>query len=121
MRRGYQATITYDLQVITRYLESRSDDALVIVLGDHQPPVITSADASFDTPVHVLSRSKARLAEFARQGFIDGLSIPDDKKPALAHAGLFSLFVRAMTRYSGTPEAALPRLVPDGHILFDNP
>jgi hypothetical protein len=118
MRRGYQATIAYDLQVIERYLESREDDALVIVLGDHQPPVITSAQASFDTPVHIFSRDKARLAEFVRQGFVEGLRIPEQKPAAVAHAGLFSLLVRAMTQASGAPEQALPKLMPDGQLLF---
>ena len=118
MRRGYQATIAYDLQVIERYLESREDDALVIVLGDHQPPVITSAQASFDTPVHIFSRDKARLAEFMRQGFVEGLRIPEQKPAAVAHAGLFSLFVRAMTQASGAPDQALPKLMRDGQLLF---
>jgi hypothetical protein len=119
MRRGYQATISYDLQVIARYLESRDQDALVVILGDHQPPVITSANASFDTPVHVLSRDKGRLAEFVRQGFTPGLALADDAKSKSAHAGLFSLLVRALARGSDIPEGALPRFLPEGQPLFD--
>ena len=118
MRRGYQSTISYDLQVISRYLQGRADDALVIVLGDHQPPVITNANASFDTPVHIFSRNKARLDEFMRQGFSEGLRIPDSKPAQVAHSGLFSLFVRAMAQASGAPQKTLPEVMPEGQILF---
>jgi hypothetical protein len=118
MRRGYQGTIAYDLQVIGRYLQGRSDDALVIVLGDHQPPVITSGNASFDTPVHILSRNPKRLEEFMREGFVQGLRIPDTKGAVVAHSGLFSLFVRAMARASGAAQEALPKLMREGQILF---
>jgi hypothetical protein len=118
MRRGYQATITYDLHVITQYLEQRKDDALVIVLGDHQPPVITRANASFDTPVHVLARDASLLAELGPAGFAHGLWLPDDAPTPLSHAGLFSLLARTLAAYSGLPRETWPEVVPEGQQLL---
>jgi hypothetical protein len=121
MRHGYQATITYDLQAIMQYLEQRQDDALVVLLGDHQPPVITRANASFDTPVHVLARDPRLLEEFTRAGFQPGLWLPDDAPTPLSHAGLFSLFARVLAAYSGLPPASWPALVPEGQQLLGAP
>jgi hypothetical protein len=118
MRRGYQATIRYDLQAITQYLKQRPDDALVILLGDHQPPVITRANASFDCPIHVLARDPAMLAELERAGFSRGLWLPEDAPTPLSHAGLFSLLARVLAAYSGVPEQALPPVVPEGQQLL---
>jgi hypothetical protein len=117
LRRGYQATVTYDLNVIEQYLDQRKDDALVIIIGDHQPPVITKANASFDTPVHVLSRDPRRLAELKRQGFVSGMTIPDDSKAAITHAGLFSLFVRTLAAELSSG-SSLPRVLPEGQVIL---
>jgi hypothetical protein len=95
LRAGYQATVSYDLRLIARYLATRERDALVIVLGDHQPPVLARADQSFDTPIHVLSRAPARLAQL--RGFTPGLWLAPDAAPALHHAELWPRLVDALT------------------------
>jgi hypothetical protein len=82
LRRGYQATVSYDLRLIARYLARRERDALVIVMGDHQPPVLSRADMSFDVPVHILSRSPERLQKL--RAFESGLWI-DPATPAAMH------------------------------------
>ncbi len=115
-RSGYQATITYDLRLIARYLARRAEDALVIVLGDHQPPVISRSDASFDVPVHVLSRAPDRLEELIRQGFARGLALPPHAPPALAHAALFSLVARTLC--AGCASCTPPPLLRQGDALL---
>lgn len=115
MRRGYHETVAYDLSLIVQYLARRRDDALVIVIGDHQPPVIARDDRSFDTPVHVLSRDPRRLAPLERAGFVRGLTIAPDAPPALAHAGLFSLVVHTLTA-DACPRCAQP--LPQGATLL---
>jgi hypothetical protein len=117
MREGYRATIEYDLRLITQYLARRSRDALVVVLGDHQPPVIAPADASFDAPIHILSRSPERLQEVLRQGFVPGLEIPREAPARLAHAGLFSLLVRSLVA-SSCAECELPPWLREGAPLL---
>lgn len=73
---GYQAAIRYSLDSIGRYLAERlKDDSLIIVLGDHQPP-LTVAAASRDkmVPIHVLSRDPAVLAPFVQAGWSAGMT-----------------------------------------------
>ncbi len=117
MRAGYQATIEYDLRLIAQYLARRERDAFVIVLGDHQPPVIAREDRSFDAPVHVLARDPARLRPLLAHGFAPGLKLAPDAPPALEQAGLFSLWVHTLLA-KDCDGCALPRVLPHGNVVL---
>jgi hypothetical protein len=71
----YITSILYDFEVIRRFITTYvEDDALVIVLGDHQPvKEVTEGAASHGVPVHVLSRDKELLAPFTRRGYVPGM------------------------------------------------
>ncbi|MFI5306550.1 MAG: sulfatase-like hydrolase/transferase, partial [Polyangiales bacterium] len=102
---SYGQAISYELDVLQRFLLELPGDALVVVLGDHQPPFLAAETQSFDTPVHVLSRDPALLEELRDHGFVDGLWLGDTTATAVRHEGLFSLLVRALVRCcaQGTP------------------
>jgi hypothetical protein len=116
MREGYQATVEYDLRLIAQYLARRERDGFVIVLGDHQPPVIAREDKSFDAPVHVLSRDPTRLAPLLKHGFVPGLKLAPKAPPALDQAGLFSLWVHALLA-KDCESCALPEVLPRGNVV----
>jgi hypothetical protein len=115
----YRDTILYDLAVLERHFSTVSDDAVVIMLGDHQPPFISSETEGFDTPIHVLARDPNVLAELQAQGFTPGLRLQRGASAAVWHQGLFSLLVRALARSSGLPEAQWPAYVRKGVRLGD--
>ncbi len=94
----YTGAILYELDVVEQHLATLSDDALVIVLGDHQPPFVTSEMKSYDTPVHVLARDPALLEELRSHGFRDGLRLDANDPTATTHEGLYSLLVRGLAR-----------------------
>jgi hypothetical protein len=76
---AYLTSIDYELTVLGDYL-TRFDhgDALVIMLGDHQPNAhITGPEAPSLVPVHVISRHAEHLAPFRRMGFATGIVPPD--------------------------------------------
>lgn len=66
VRTQYRLAVEYSLRTVAAYLETYLDeDALVIVLGDHQPaPLITGEDASRDVPIHIISRDEQVLSAF---------------------------------------------------------
>jgi hypothetical protein len=72
---AYITSILYDFEVIRRFLSTYvKDDALVIVLGDHQPvSEVTENAESHGVPVHVFSRSQELLAPFRARGYVAGL------------------------------------------------
>jgi hypothetical protein len=72
---AYTSTIAYDFDVLRGYLaEFVKDDALVILLGDHQPTAAVTGDSpSFGVPIHVLSRRRTLLEPFRKRGYADGM------------------------------------------------
>lgn len=104
-RQRYVDTVAYDLKLIEQHLLHQKADELIIVMGDHQPPAVTSDGDDFDVPVHVFARDPALLAEFVDHGFTSGLGLDAKAPAAVEHAGLFSLLVRDLTRVqpSGPP------------------
>ena len=89
-----QAAIRYSLDSVSRYLAERlKDDSLIIVLGDHQPP-LTVAAASRDktVPIHVLSRDPRLLAPFAQAGWAPGMT-PAFRTPGTNMENFMGLFV----------------------------
>jgi hypothetical protein len=116
MATGYEQAISYELDVLERFLLDLHGDALVVVLGDHQPPFLAAETRSFDTPLHVLSRDPALLEELRRNGFVDGLWLGDTTRTAVHHEGLFSLLVRALVRCCGQA-AQLPPYLAQGADL----
>lgn len=101
LRDGYLATVHYDLRVIAEYLARRPDDALVVLIGDHQPPVLSRSDQSFDSPVHLLSRDPRRLQTALARGFLPGLVVDPHAAPAMSHSELFPLLVETLAAGGG--------------------
>ena len=72
---AYDHSIAYDLEVIVDYVgRFVTGDALVIVLGDHQPVAeVTRFSGSSAVPIHVFSRNPAFVAPFVARGYTPGL------------------------------------------------
>ncbi len=75
MSPSYVRTIRYNLNVLAGWLNLRSaDDAIVIAMGDHQPPAAVSGEsARWDVPVHVFAQFDGFLRPFVAAGFTPGL------------------------------------------------
>jgi hypothetical protein len=111
---AFAAAIRYDLELLTRYLEGQGGDKIVIIMGDHQPPLISGDDPSHDVVMHVLSRDPALLDEFRDTGFVDGLAIARDEPTTVGHEGMFSVIVRALVRCCAESGVQGPPYLPDG-------
>jgi hypothetical protein len=80
---AYVTSVIYDLDVLRRYLTERIDgDALIIVLGDHQPSANVTRDSpSHEVPVHVISRDRAFVQRFLAAGYVPGMRLSMDQPP----------------------------------------
>jgi hypothetical protein len=116
---AYAAAVKYDLELLTRYLEGMERDAIVIIMGDHQPPILSREDSSFDVPIHILARDPALLEEFREQGFVDGLNLNSGRATLLAHEGLFSMMARTFARCC-SDGGELPPYMPNGAPGIDD-
>lgn len=75
----YLDSVSYDLRVLADWIpRAVAGNALVIILGDHQPPALIGASsASHDVPIHILSRDPEIVRLLAGAGYVDG-AIPTD-------------------------------------------
>lgn len=102
----YLQHICYDLYVIRDYLLQQAPaGSLVLLLGDHQPPLL---DTQTNTvPFHVLSTDSTLVNRVRRHGLTDGL-VPTDGSPTLRQEGLYSLLVHLLSDAPSTAPAYRP-------------
>jgi hypothetical protein len=73
-KEAYLHSVRYDLAILEQYLEKFvSADALVILMGDHQPVFDVAAQRSHAVPVHVISKDRALTDAFAARGYVPGM------------------------------------------------
>lgn len=72
---AYLRSVRYNLAVLSGYLRQYAPpEALVLALGDHQPPaVVGGRNLPWQVPVHLFSRDPALLARFTAAGFQPGI------------------------------------------------
>ncbi len=116
IRDQYRLSIGHSLDAVSQFLADRvEDDAIVIVLGDHQAaPLITGPDASRAVPVHVFSRDPELLAPFAELGFVKGMRPPEASEAgdAVIHRmdSFREFFLRSFSAPGATASAAAGRV-----------
>ena len=92
---AYADSVGYALEWLGGYLSERRDTELVlVVLGDHQPPVGVGGERpSWEVPVHVIAKRGPLLDALAASGFAAGLA---PRRPAIGGMHeLTSVLVRA--------------------------
>ncbi|MBX7114310.1 MAG: CDP-alcohol phosphatidyltransferase family protein [Myxococcaceae bacterium] len=111
-QRLYFDTVQYEWRVLLEMIEREaSDDAIFFILGDHQPRLSCApATKSFETPVHVISKSEPFLQRFDALGFAPGLYAKPAQNTPLLHEGFFSMVVSKMTEQYGEMPAQAPSL-----------
>jgi phosphoglycerol transferase MdoB-like AlkP superfamily enzyme len=72
---SYVRALSYAYDSIAGYLKRQAArDAVVIMLGDHQPPAaVSGVGASWSVPVHVIARRPEVIEALLRAGFQRGL------------------------------------------------
>ena len=78
---AYGDSVNYALQCAFGFAQQLRRPSLVVIVGDHQPPISRSArpaDTSADVPIHVLSNRPGLLARIDELGFAAGLRLPDE-------------------------------------------
>jgi hypothetical protein len=74
MGESYAGSLVYSLDMFASYLSARADhDFVLILIGDHQPAANVSGEgASWDVPVHVITRVPEIIQSLRRRGFVAG-------------------------------------------------
>ena len=78
---SYVRAMAYEYRSLAGYLREQSDDLLMILIGDHQPPAAVSGrDAPWLVPVHVIGSRRQGLRRLHHAGFRQGL---DPRRPSI--------------------------------------
>jgi hypothetical protein len=144
LRANYFKAIDYTLNMLTDFILNHADeDAIFVLVGDHQPPRVSRRADGYETPIHIVSRDPAYINNLAQYGFVNSMEVPvaliettstqtstvqastvqtttvqsnTDQAgiPPLHHEGIYSLLVRTLVQtYGEHPEDAPPYL-PNG-------
>ena len=115
-RLNYLTAIEYELHMLTNFIQQHADeDAIFILVGDHQPPRVSRRADTYDTPIHIISRDARFIANLEPYGLVRDLMI-EDETAALRHEGLYSLLVRTLVQTYGKVPTQLPTYLPEGVI-----
>jgi len=83
VRQAYGTAVDQNLKLVGEYIARYAEDALIIVLGDHQPASVISGWApNSHVPIHVFSADSALLERLPHELFNDGM-MPDADSSAL--------------------------------------
>jgi hypothetical protein len=94
----YQNSLRYDFAALGGWLTTQmTGEALVILLGDHQPPAIDGGHPQppWTVPIHVLSRDPELVAPFLAEGYVSGL-FPTQAPP---HPGMETFLARFLAAF----------------------
>ena len=116
----YRSAIAYQWQNLGDFILStpQDEDAIFILIGDHQPPRVSRKEDGYETPIHIITRDPAFAQQFERYGFEPGMLV-SDLEADMKHEGFYSMFVRELVHAYGSSTVPLPYL-PDG-IRLDIP
>jgi hypothetical protein len=115
LRANYLNAVQYDLDMLTDFiLNHANEDAIFVLVGDHQPPAVSRRSDTYYTPVHIISRDAKYIDNLEQYGFVESMAVDDSIPSELHHAGIYSLLVRTLVQTYGTLPSFAPPYLPDG-------
>ncbi len=106
LEKPFLEAVAYDLDVLGDFVTTRiSGGALVVILGDEQPPAFISGEHQpWTVPIYVLSRDPDLLAPFAARGYTPGV-VPEQPPPWPEMAGFMPAFLADFSSSGSEPAA----------------
>jgi hypothetical protein len=114
IRQNYFDAIDYSLNMLAQYIIDRAnEDAVFILIGDHQPPRVSRRADGYETPVHIITRDPEFVGNLVPHGFERTMRVYREQ-PIMRHEGLYSLLARTLAETYGTHPDAAPEFMPEG-------
>lgn len=109
---NYHKAMEYELKMLSDFIRTNRDtNAIYVLFGDHQPPLLTNASDDFETPMHIISKNKNFVAEFEKHGFVDGATPQTGN--GIKHESFLTMFLIAFQNEYGIKKSAIEYL-PNG-------
>ena len=109
----YYIAIKYQLDVLQEViLKWGRDNDIFLLMGDHQPPVLSNYDKyGLYTPVHIISKKESFLRGFQEYGFERDIM---QCRQFVKHESMYSIFLREFIKNYSKSYTKLPPYEPDG-------
>jgi hypothetical protein len=79
LRANYLKAIDYSLNMLTDFILNHADEnAIFVLVGDHQPPRVSRRADGYETPIHIISRDPAFIDNLDQYGFVNSMVVPVD-------------------------------------------
>jgi hypothetical protein len=99
---SYVRAMAYEFRSLAGYLREQTDDLILIVVGDHQPPgAVSGRNAPWHVPVHVIGRGEHVLRRLREKGFQPGL---EPRRPVVG--GMYQLTPLLLDAFDETDAAS---------------
>jgi len=109
---NYSKAVDYQLDFLQDFIiRNGNSNDIFLLIGDHQPHVLSKASDGTETLVHVISRDEGFLSEFESYGFHDTI---DSFENPVKHEALYSIFMRSLIKHYGYDNQELPAYEPNG-------
>lgn len=93
IKENYFSAIEYQLKTINNFVLTEKEESIFVIFGDHQPPLITTNNNSFKTPIHIISKNKAFISDLNLERFGSIYEIKN-QEPQLSHEDFKTLFLK---------------------------
>lgn len=117
LRRDYFRSIIYEWRLLTEWFEAEAKRGnVILVIGDHQPRLEweVPGGVTMNTPVHIISQDAALIERFKARGFQEGMYAQPHTGPTFQHAGLYSLFLSALSEVYAEEGSSKAEYYPQG-------
>ena len=110
---NYRKAIKYQMDFLFDFIvKNGSENDLFILVGDHQPTVIAEEKHGKETPLHIICKDAKFADQFLEYGFSNDLSVEGINM--MRHEGIYSMFVKEMTKRYGSQSSKVPTYYPKG-------
>ncbi len=97
----YYLSIEYVLKVMVQFILNKVDDeALVILVGDHQPPGMTflceGIMNEFAVPLHIISKNQQMMEGLLQNSFAPSLLLQPERSISMRHLEIYDLILKMM-------------------------
>ncbi len=114
IEKAYGSAINYQFDYLTEFIVKKgTTNDLFILIGDHQPPMLSNQYPSMKTPFHIVGKDTSLVQSFYKYGLSSTLKI-HDRERKFSHTGFYSMIMRELYINFAASNVTPPAFLPEG-------
>ncbi len=101
----YASAMNYQVSYLSDFIRKRKNkDDIYILAGDHQPPLITTKEDNFQTPLYIISGDSTLIKRLYNFGYQKNLLLDTNAAGFISHSDVYHHFLAVIHGAEGRPE-----------------